>query len=80
MRNYEVTFYRHIVNSSGDPFRSSLTTVRVSDCASRREACESAIRRFESAWALNRWRNLAHEYEVREEHRKARHDKKSLAA
>ena len=80
MRNYEVTFYRQIVNSSGNPFRSSLTTVRVNDCTSRREACESAIRRFESAWALNRWRNLAHGYEVREDSRTGTPDKRNLAA
>jgi hypothetical protein len=78
MRSYEVTFYRHLVNSTGDRFRSGLTTVQVNDCTSKREACESAIRRFEAAWALNGWRNLAHEYEVRE-HGTSR-PRKNLAA
>ena len=78
MRSYEVTFYRHLVNSTGDRFRSGLTTVQVNNCTNKREACESAIRRFESAWALNGWRNLAHEYEVREHGTPPR--KKDLAA
>ena len=78
MSNYEVTFYRHLVNSAGGRFRSGLATVHVDNCTNRREACESAIRRFETAWALNRWRNLAHEYEVTE--KTAPPSKKSLVA
>jgi len=78
MRNYAVTFYRHLTNSTGKRFRSNLTTVQVNDCANRREACESAVRRFESAWALNGWRNLAHECEVRE--RETPQRKKGAAA
>ena len=37
MRHYAVTFYRQLTNSSGERFRSGLTTVQVNNCANKRE-------------------------------------------
>lgn len=67
MHNYEITFYRHLVNSSGFPFKSNLMTVRVANCADQQQAFRQAARRFEYNWSVYEWRNLADEYEIQEE-------------
>jgi len=66
MKNYRVTFYRHLMNRSGYPFKSSLSTVMVSG-PDRRQAFSQAVRRFEHDWSLYEWSNLADEFEIVEE-------------
>ena len=72
MHNYEVTFYRHLVNSSGFPFKSNLMTVRVENCADQQQAFRRAARRFEYNWSIYEWRNLADEYEIQEQQKVTR--------
>ncbi len=66
MNNYEVTFYRHLVNSSGFPCKSNLMTIEVENCSDRQQAFRRAARRFEYNWSVYEWRNLADEYEIQE--------------
>jgi len=66
MKDYQVTFYRHLVNNVGSPFKSRLTTIRVADCADTQQAFRRAVRRFEYDWSLYEWRNLADGYEILE--------------
>jgi len=72
MHDYEITFYRHLVNSSGFPFKSNLMTVHVEDCADEQQAFRRAARRFEYNWSIYEWRNLADEYEIQERKEAAR--------
>ncbi|MDX9862185.1 MAG: hypothetical protein RBS99_14850 [Rhodospirillales bacterium] len=66
MTSYRITFYRHLMNRSGYPFKSSLSTVRVSG-PDRSRAFSEAARRFEYDWSLYEWSNLADEFEIVEE-------------
>lgn len=66
MKNYRITFYRHLMNRSGYPFKSSLSTVTVSG-SDRNQALSQAVRRFEFDWSLYEWSNLADEFEIVEE-------------
>lgn len=66
MKSYRITFYRHLMNRSGYPFKSSLSTVRVSG-SDRNQAFSQAARRFEYDWSLYEWSNLADEFEIVEE-------------
>jgi len=62
--SYEVRFFRHLVNGSGKPFRSRLTTLNIRRCGNPRQAAKVAIKEFERQWALYEWKNLADEIEV----------------
>lgn len=64
--SYEVRFFRHLVNDSGKPYQSRLTTLNIRRCGNPRQAATVAIKEFERQWALHEWRNLAHEMEVAE--------------
>lgn len=68
MKTYRVTFYRHLINSSGSPFKSNLSTVETAGI-DRQQALRRAVRRFEYDWSLYEWSNLADEYEIVEEAR-----------
>lgn len=70
MKTYRITFYRHLINSSGYPFKSNLSTVNIAG-ADRQQAFSRAARRFEYDWSLYEWSNLADEYEIVEEGREA---------
>jgi len=70
VKSYRVTFYRHLINSSGYPFKSSLSTVKIAG-ADQQQAFRQAARRFEYDWSLYEWSNLADEYEIIEERRDA---------
>ena len=64
--SYEVRFFRHLVNDSGKPCRSRLTTLNIRRCGNPRQAAKVAIKQFERQWALYEWKNLADEIEVTE--------------
>lgn len=64
--SYEVRFFRHLVNGSGKPYRSRLTTLNIRRCGNPRQAAKVAIKQFERQWALYEWKNLADEIEVAE--------------
>ena len=64
--SYEVRFFRHLVNGSGKPYRSRLTTLNIRRCGNPRQAAKVAIKEFERQWALYEWKNLADEIEVAE--------------
>ncbi|MDX9861495.1 MAG: hypothetical protein RBS99_11315 [Rhodospirillales bacterium] len=64
--SYEVRFFRHLVNGSGKPYRSCLTTLNIRRCGNPRQAAKVAIKKFERQWALHEWKSLAHEIEVAE--------------
>lgn len=71
MKNYRVTFYRHLINSSGSPFKSNLSTLEIAG-DDRQQAFRRAVRRFEYDWSLYEWSNLADEYEIVEDGREPR--------
>lgn len=68
MKMFKVTFYRHLIDRSGDPYRSTLETLRIVG-TDRLQAFRKAVRRFEHDWSLYEWANLADACEVVEDGR-----------
>ena len=62
--DYEVNFYRQIVNSVGKPHKARITTLLIRRCPDARQAGLMAISAFERQWNVYEWRNFANEVEV----------------
>ena len=64
--DYDVNFYRHLVNSVGKRHKVCLTTIRVPRCIDARQARMTACSAFERRWSVYEWRNFADDIEVLE--------------
>lgn len=65
MKEYEVSFLREVVNSSGRRHMSKVDTFIVTGSRSFRQAVDRATKEFESAHNVEHWSRIANDREIK---------------